>query len=47
MTDDITSFVAKLAVVAVAAFRLFPSVGRLTTNVNALIYYKPRIYTLE
>lgn len=43
MTDDITSFVAKLAVVAVAAFRLFPSVGRLTTNVNALIYYKPRL----
>lgn len=43
MTDDITGFVAKLSVVAVAAFRLFPSVGRLTTNVNALNYYKARL----
>lgn len=43
MTDDIAGFVAKLSVVAVAAFRLFPSVGRLTTNVNALNYYKARL----
>ena len=43
MTDDITAFVTKLAIVAVAAFRLFPSVGRLTTNINAIIYNRPRL----
>ena len=42
-TDNITAFVTKLAVVAVAAFRLFPSVGRLTTNLNALSYNRPRL----
>ena len=42
-TADITEFVTKLAIVAVAAFRLFPSVGRLTTNFNALSYNRPRL----
>jgi len=41
--DDMTIYVTKLAAVALAAFRLFPSVGRLTTNLNAISYNKPRL----
>lgn len=43
MTDDIAGFVTKLAIVAVAAFRLFPAVSRLTTNLNAIMYNRPRL----
>ena len=43
MTDDIEGFVTKLAIVAVAAFRLFPAVSRLTTNLNAIMYNRPRL----
>lgn len=43
MTDDITGFVTKLAIIAFAAFRLFPSVSRLTTNLNAIMYNRPRL----
>ena len=42
-TDDITTFVTNLAVIAAAAFRLFPSMGRLTTSLNALSYNRPRL----
>ncbi|MBR1470281.1 MAG: ABC transporter ATP-binding protein [Lachnospiraceae bacterium] len=43
MTEDVAGFVTKLATVAVAAFRLFPAVGRLTTNLNAIMYNRPRL----
>ena len=43
MTEDITGFITKLAIVAVAAFRLFPAVSRLTTNLNAIMYNRPRL----
>ena len=43
ITDDITGFVTKLAIIAVAAFRLFPAVSRLTTNLNAITYNRPRL----
>ena len=43
MESDIAFYVTRLAIVAVAAFRLFPSVGRLTTNINAVMYNKPRL----
>ena len=43
MTDDVKGFVAILASLALAAFRLFPSVGRLTTNLNAIMYNRPRL----
>lgn len=46
MTDDITGFVTKLAIIAVAAFRLFPSVTRLNTNLNAILYNRPRLDTM-
>ncbi len=46
MVDDMTAFATKLAVVAVAAFRLFPAVGRLNTNINAVIYNRPRLNTM-
>ena len=41
--DDIGAYMTKLAVVALSAFNLFPSVGRLTTNINAIIYNRPRL----
>ncbi len=43
MTADMTAYVTKLATVAVGAFRLFPAVGRLTTNINAILYNRPRL----
>ncbi|MBR3307913.1 MAG: ABC transporter ATP-binding protein [Lachnospiraceae bacterium] len=46
MTDDVAGFLTKLATVAVAAFRLFPSVGRLTTNLNAITYNRNRLDTI-
>lgn len=46
MTDDITGFVTKLAIIAVAAFRLFPSVTRLNTNLNAILYNRTRLDTM-
>lgn len=46
MTDDVTGFVTRLAIIAVASFRLFPAVSRLTTNLNAIIYNRPRLDTM-
>lgn len=46
MTDDITGFVTRLAIIAVAAFRLFPSVTRLNTNLNAILYNRTRLDTM-
>ncbi len=43
MVDDTAAYMTKLAAVAFAAFRLFPSVGRMTTNVNAITYNRPRL----
>lgn len=43
MVSDVTIFVTKLATIAVAAFRLFPSVSRLNTSVNAMIYNRSRL----
>ena len=43
MVDDTADYITKLAGVAMAAFRLFPSVGRMTTNVNAITYNRPRL----
>ena len=42
-TEDISSFVVNLAAIAAASFRLFPSMGRLTTCLNALSYNRPRL----
>ncbi len=43
MTDNVAGFVTVLATVAYAAFRLFPATGRLTTNLNAIMYNRPRL----
>lgn len=43
VVDDIGEFVTKLGTVALAAFRLFPSMGRLTTNTNGMIYNRVRL----
>ncbi|MCQ2520828.1 MAG: ABC transporter ATP-binding protein/permease [Lachnospiraceae bacterium] len=46
MVDDMAAFATKLAVVAVAAFRLFPSVGRLNTDMNSIVYNRPRLNSM-
>lgn len=43
MGTDISAFIAKLAVFAVAAFRLLPSVSRLTRYFNGIIYSRPSL----
>lgn len=43
VVDDIGEFVTRLGTVALAAFRLFPSMGRLTTNTNGMIYNRVRL----
>lgn len=43
MIEDITGFVTNLAIIAAASFRLFPAVSRLTTNLNAIMYNRPRL----
>lgn len=43
MIDNIAGFVTNLAIIAAAAFRLFPAVSRLTTNLNAIMYNRPRL----
>ena len=43
VVDDIGDFVTRLGTVALAAFRLFPSMGRLTTNTNGMIYNRVRL----
>ncbi|MCR5249988.1 MAG: ABC transporter ATP-binding protein/permease [Lachnospiraceae bacterium] len=43
VVDDVTAFITRLATVAMAAFRLFPSVGRLTTNLNGIVYNRSRL----
>lgn len=38
-----TEFVAKLAVFAVAAFRILPSISRIISGVNMVLFYKPAL----
>ena len=43
MVEDVSIFVTRLGAVALAAFRLFPSMGRLTTNTNGMVYNRVRL----
>lgn len=43
MDDDMTSFVPKMAVFAVGAFRLLPSISRITGYLTVLIYKRPTV----
>ena len=38
---SMTSFIPKLAVFAMAAFKLLPSVGKITTRINSIVYNRP------
>ena len=42
-SEDVSEMLTKVAIVAVAAFRLFPAVGRLTNAMNSVLYNKPRL----
>lgn len=41
--DDISTLIPQLAVFAMAAFKLLPSVNRMNTYINLIIFYKPSI----
>ncbi len=43
MTDDVAVYMTRLTTVALAAFRLFPAVGRMTTNMNGIVYNRSRL----
>ncbi len=43
MNIDINDFVPKMAVFAMGAFRILPSVSDITGNVNALVYLRPML----
>ena len=42
-TADVSVYMTRLGAVAMAAFRLFPSMGRLTTNTNGMVYNRVRL----
>ena len=41
--DDLTAFIPQLAVFAVAAFRLMPSVGKINEHINNILYAAPSV----
>lgn len=41
--DSIMTFVPKLAVFAMAAFKVFPSVGKITTKLNTIVFQIPAL----
>lgn len=40
---DVNTFIPKLAVIAVAAFRILPAVSRITGYINGITYYAPTL----
>lgn len=41
--DDVAAFVPKLGAFAIAAFRILPSISKITGSVNALVFYRPSL----
>lgn len=41
--DDMLSFVPKLATFAMAAFKMFPAIGKITSRINGLMFAKPSL----
>ena len=41
--DSMASFIPKLAVFAMAAFKIFPSVGKITSRLNAIVFQMPAL----
>ena len=43
MNVDVTEFVPQLAAFAVAAFRILPSISRMTGQINNMVYWRPSL----
>ena len=43
MIDDVANYMTRLSAVAIAAFRLFPAMGRVNTNLNGMVYNRSRL----
>lgn len=43
MNDDMVDFVPKLAAFAMAAFKVLPSIGKITSRINGLVYARPSL----
>ena len=41
MEGDMASFIPKLAVFAVAAFRIIPAISRISVRINSILFYRP------
>lgn len=40
---DMTSFIPKLATFAMASFKILPSIGKVTSRINNIVYYRPTL----
>lgn len=43
MNDNMVDFVPKLAMFAMAAFKVLPSIGKITSRINGLVYFRPSL----
>lgn len=43
MNDNMVDFVPKLAAFAMAAFKVLPSIGKITSRINGLVYCRPSL----
>lgn len=43
MNNDMVTFIPKMAVFAMAAFKMMPSIGKITSRINSIVYMQPRI----
>lgn len=41
---DMVMFIPKLGVFAMAAFKLFPSVGKISNRISSMVYYRPQVH---
>lgn len=41
--DSTADFIPKLAIFAMSAFKILPSVGKITSRINSLVYYRPTL----
>ena len=43
MNDNMADFIPKLAMFAMAAFKVLPSIGKITSRINGLVYSRPAL----
>lgn len=41
---DMITFIPKLGAFAMAAFKLFPSIGKISNRISSMVYYRPQVH---